>query len=459
MGGQDRKAFFFILFLLDYAEHKGYDMPSGLFILAALLYLLLAWVFARRLFGVFDPLSFFLFSRIGVPLSFLILARNSFSFQWSVYLWACFLLFIVALFFSTRILRVNRIQRNARTAKVRSRLYDWLKLLFLVKAGVLVSVATTLPIFAKGGAGAYIGFDAENKVASALLFGLGTSDFTLACVLLPGSVGRTRVYLWIMAVISGITPLLTAKKSSVLSLIMALAIAKYVQSKLGLGGVSQSRRAYFAGLLALSLVAVGWAYWVFLQSADAMALEMFDSTLSILDFIAYQWAYVYHMFFVENILPSFVDVVQYNPLTYFFHSPLKFLGWGGAFEYSIGPALDQYLSGEVTGYGINPTFPVEGYVLFGFVGGLLFAALSGLFVGSLRSWLDRQSSEERGIVLIALLMQNLMAWPVDSLLFVKMATVSMILYVVGVVYFRFLRGVRGSLRRKNSVVNANAAPI
>lgn len=332
-------------------------------------------------------------------------------------------LFLITLYFATPKIRIKKVAPEAIRLKYLFRLP---MVLLLLKVALLTSATGSIPLFSEGGSNAYIAFDEGNKLASSFLLGLGGAEIALFAFFIPLTKSYKSRVLAIMALLVAVAVGLSGgKKSSILSISLAIALGEYLRIYYVTNqNVFFLRVKYL--ILGLGLVFF-WAAWIFskTESVDVVSLGM-GLTLVILDAIMYQWAYPY-MLFVSGDLKGFFEVFDANKLTYFFHSILSPLGFP-AFSHSIGPSINEYLSGKMTGNGINPTFIIEGYVLMG-KGLPLYAVFVGLFIGRGRAYLMRIRRFEFKVALSALILPALYTFPTDSLLSVKMIYIVCFIFI------------------------------
>jgi hypothetical protein len=89
-----------------------------------------------------------------------------------------------------------------------------------------------------------------------------------------------------------------------------------------------------------------------------------------------------------------------------------------AFSMSIGSSIEEFLTGVASGGGINPTFLIEGYVLFGiFVP--VYSFVVGYLLGMIRKKILQIKSLEYRLIVSAFLLPILYTLAIDALLFFK----------------------------------------
>ncbi|MDP3759113.1 MAG: hypothetical protein Q8R01_01195 [Ramlibacter sp.] len=309
--------------------------------------------------------------------------------------------------------------------------------LLTIKMGLLVGSTGSVPIFSEGGSDAYIIFDTENKLASSFLLGIGNVDLIIFAFVLP-LIRKLKWRFWVIffLILSAALGLAGGKKASLFSVMAAVAFGEYLRV-----AYVTSQRKYFLTrkniILFLGLSSI-WAAWTYIRTggteSELIAVDVGLVSL-VADFVVYQWAYPFFLFALGE-LSGFFQQYQVDQIRYFFHSILSPLGFP-AFSAAIGPALNAHQTGELTGNGINPTFIIEGYVLFGALLPL-YAAIVALVIGKGRALLIGIRSLEYRIVLMSLFLPALYILPVDALLFAKVLYVSIFLFFAIVMPVRFV---------------------
>lgn len=393
-----------------------------LWIVAAPMALLLFLAFRKKGFGVFDPLNWFLMSRI-VPLLVCgqyLIRTGSFNSYGVLFLLGSFL-FLVILFLSSPTATPEKLELHRSSLQ---------KLIFVgifilvTKIAILTSASGELPIFSKGGSDAYIDFDLNNKLSSSILLGLGTAELVLLSFALP-LLAKWRPTWFIVGaalLLSIVMSAATGKKSSMLSAVLAIALGEYLRMYL-----LENQKKYFltTGKMAVALTgAVSWAIWIF---SNTVGSDVDMDVQAGVNFVIFNWEYPF-LLFSSGEMEAFFQAYQVNELTYLFHSVLSPLGFP-AFHTSVGPALHEYQSGELTGNGINPTFVIEGYVLVGILMPL-YAAAVAYAVGRARVAILSSGSLFRRVTLSAFLLYPLYIMPIDMLLFMKIFFVAVAMFVV-----------------------------
>lgn len=397
--------------------------------------ILLLLFFRKLSFGLFDPLSLYLITRV-VPMfaACLILLVKAPLTSYLLLLLVSSTLFLLTFYITTPKARAAK----SDCSEIAIKFFVWTGVVFLViKIGLLVGSTGSIPIFSEGGSDAYIGFDAENKLASSFLLGIGNVNLVLFAFVLP-LIRKLKWRIWVLffLILSVALGLTGGKKASLFSVMAAVAFGEYLRV-----AYIANQRKYFLTrrniilFFALSFI---WAAWTYIKTGgtDAGLIAIDGDLVSLVaDFVVYQWAYPFFLF-ASGELSGFFQRYQVDQIRYLFHSILSPLGFP-AFSASIGPALNKYQTGELTGNGINPTFIIEGYVLFGVLLPL-YSVIAALVIGKGRSLLMGIKSLEYRIVLMSLFLPALYIFPVDALLFAKIIYVSIFLFVVIVMPMRFV---------------------
>ena len=382
-------------------------------------------LFRKRTFGLFDPLTLFLIMRMGPMLAVLLYMLIYIQLtDFALLFLMSSTLFVIALYWSTP--KINFIKTDCGVV-ARKFIFHVALFIFVAKIAIIISVTGSMPIFSEGGSDAYIQFDLDNKVGSALLLGLGVSDLLLFAFLLPMMKSRLDKFLiFPLFIASMLVGMSGGKKSSLLVVFAAIALSEYLR----LVFVS-NQHGYFLTRMKIVfaiMAAILWATWTYAETTGA-SLEMpdWDIFFIAIDFVASQYTYPF-LLFVTGELADFFRQYKVNNLTYFFHSILSPLGYP-VFTASIGPSLGEFQSGLLTGHGTNPMFIIEGYVLFGW-GLPIYSFCVGLVIGKMRGYMLKIKKLHYKIVLSALILPAINALAIDGLLFAKMMIVIAAVFIV-----------------------------
>ncbi len=294
--------------------------------------------------------------------------------------------------------------------------------LVFLKFLILFSATGSLPVFGGSGSDSFIAFAENNKVGTSFLLAIGASELTLLSFILPFCVGKRRALVIIALILSSLMIFSAGKKSSLLVIFLALAYGDYLRVSF-----TQSRRKLFTDWrVALTLISGSFFWAIFQYKATTGNLDLPEVGIIsfVLDLIFTQWAYPVFLF-ASGELFSFFEQYTVNKFTYFFHTVLSPLGFP-AFSSSIGPAIHEYQTGSLTGNGINPSFLLEGYVIFGAVLPL-YSFIVAFMVGRVRYYISGVTNMRNKVVLHALFLPMLYILPVDALLFMKIVIALIIL--------------------------------
>jgi hypothetical protein len=396
-------------------------LEEQLWMMAAPMAAVLFFVFRRKVFGVLDPLAWFLLCRI-VPLltCVIVLLRSGNLNIYGTLLLLSAAMFVLSLLHSTpAAIAVKLVVTEASCRK----LGFLAAFIFILKFALLSSVYGELPIFSEGGSDAYINFDLDNKLSSSILLGIGSSDLVILSFLFPlEKRGLNKFIIFFAVILSIVVTAASGKKSSILSALLAVALGEYLRLYL----VEHQRRFFLtAGKITFALSAsIFWAVWIYTNTVSGRVDLNVGAALN---FAVFQWAYPF-LIFTSGDLTSFFQGYEVNRITYLFHSLLSPLGFP-AFSASIGPSLHEYQTGQLSGNGINPTFVIEGYVLAGSMMPL-YAALVAYVIGRGRALFLQSGSLFRRVALSAVLLSPLYNMAIDMLLFMKVLFV-----VVGLLIF------------------------
>lgn len=383
----------------------------------------LIFIFRNRRLGFLDPINMFMITRVSPMLASMIMFLTQIPItNFTLLFVISSSLFLVSLYFATPKTRIIKIPSNSFSIKFFFRLAIFL---VVIKTLILASAIGGIPLVSDGGSNAYIDFDVNNKLGSSFLLGLGVADLVILAFVIPlfkrRDIRLLSLVILLYAVLLGLSG---GKKSSLLGIAMAIALGEYLRVLF-----VEHQRVYFlkrkfmlVGFMAVLL----WATWLY-SKTESVDWSMIDlrSISTVFDFVFFQWAYPF-MLFVSGELNQFFTTYEVNRAAYFFHSILSPIGFP-AFKYSIGPAINEFLQGSMTGNGINPTFIIEGYVLVG-VFLPLYAVFTGVVIGKVRAFLMNIAPFEFKVALIALVLPALYTFAVDGLLALK------ILYIVVFVF-------------------------
>jgi oligosaccharide repeat unit polymerase len=414
--------------------------------------LLLYLFFRGRIWGGFDPLFLFLAIRIATAftVSGQYLLGATLETPGLLHMILCLSVFVVSLWiFSPKIER-QKILGVDSPPQTRH--------LFKISLGVLVCkvliltlVFDQLPIIAgEMGSDSYIEFDMSNKVSSSFLLGIGSFDTVLlACVVPLLASRKEKLAGWSALIISISLSILTLKKGGILNVMFAVALGEYLR----IYYFGRKTRIFIKpGILGTGfVVAAIWAYFVYTATVGNTD---FGSINDILNFVSSQFMYPYALYASGDIY-NFAEYYQFSHLFYFLHSLLSPLGYP-AFHASIGPALHEFQTGVLSGNGINPTFVIEGYIVFGKVLSVIYALSLGMILGFVRrALLSPSLTLNRKVALTALFLPPLYVFPIDSLLSIKEMLVCFFMIVCYVFIVGFLKNVpTGITSRKDTSIRA-----
>ena len=406
-------------------------LDEGIGLIALIFALVLTYIFKEKTLGLFDPLKLFLITRVSAMCSVMALQTYSFNFSVPILLFLISgILFIGALYYSSprnNSLTLFKVHCNDDCLKF---IIYLAYTIFFLKLAFLYFSTGSLPIFSEGGSNAAIEFDLNNKVANSFLMGLSNVDLILITFALPLTKERSARYrMYLIFTFCILIALTGGKKSSIFSALISISIAEYLRINF------ITNQSYFfiskKNMISGLSISFLWAGWIFSKTVGVdFSFPELSSIGSIYDFIVIQWAYPY-ILFCSGELSNFFPVYEVNRITYYFHSLLSPLGFP-AFQYSPGPSIHEYLYGEVTGNGINPTFIIEGYILFG-VFMPLYALLIGFFIGKARVFVFGIKKLEYKIFICGLALSQIYTIATDSLLFLKLLYIDIFVFLIIVV--------------------------
>ena len=401
--------------------HRLEWTSEGIGYLSIVFGMLLMYVFRRKIFGYFDPLAVYLILRAGPMLGsiFMLFSIESLStYYYSITVLSTVLFFGALYFFTPKIKYESQPIEDSGLADI----YRVALALTVIKFIILYLAAGTLPVFGDSGSDSFIGFEDENKIGTSFLFSIGAAELILLSLLLPVTKGLKRIIVSFLLIVSLLMIISAGKKSSMLLVLTALAFGDYL--RINFTGNKKQLFTSWKLVLILIVAAFLWAGLQYRNTAGDVNIPDAGVISFVLDFIFVQWAYPVFLFASGELNDFFAGYVV-NKLTYFFHTALSPLGFP-AFSASIGPALNEYQTGLMTGNGINPLFLLEGYALFG-VMLPLYAIGAAFFVGRFRCYIANIRNQRNKVLLYTLLLPPLYIFPVDALLFMKIIIALIIL--------------------------------
>jgi hypothetical protein len=303
------------------------------------------------------------------------------------------------------------------------------------KIFIWILVSGEIPLFLEDGSNAYIIFDSNNKILSSVLLGFGSADLVLIGFSIPIlKTDRSRAILLLLLLVSIIIAVGGGKKAALISAFLAIALSEYLRLVF-----VKNQKLFFLtmkNIIIGAIFSISWFIWIYFRTESMYLIELNLSSIDeVFNFVLYQFANP-HILFVSGELIQFFNQYQVNKITYAFHSILSPLGFP-AFHASIGPALHEYQTGNLSGHGTNPTFILEGYVLFGYLMPI-YAVILGVITGRARLLLMTVDKIHYKIVLNSLLLPTIYIASIDLLLFLKMSYVivagSIVAYTVICLY-------------------------
>jgi oligosaccharide repeat unit polymerase len=392
------------------------------------------YFFRKKIINAFDPLTLFLIMRLSTLLAatFIILRDYSFNFTVGLYLMSV-LIFVLTFFILTKKVKFENIIISKKEVKF----LTYVAFAFLILKMSLIYTSTgSLPIFSDGGSDASIDFNESNKVSTSLLSGMGSGELFILAFTIPFVAKKNmRFLIYCAFVISILLILASGKKTSLFSVGAIIFFADGFRAL-----ITNNKKLYFFNLrniIFLIIASGGWAVWVFLNTSlpsEGSLIEL-NAVVPIIDFIFSQWTTPYFLFNSTDFY-DFLNYYKVNQFTYFFHSILKPLGFP-AFDASIGPALHEYQTGNLSGNGINPSFVLEGYVLFG-AGVPIYAMIAAFVIAKARNKLLSIKRIEYKIIFVTMYMSSIYAIASDGLLFVKAFWASIIIFIFVVIPIRLM---------------------
>ncbi|PKN17327.1 MAG: hypothetical protein CVU71_16220 [Deltaproteobacteria bacterium HGW-Deltaproteobacteria-6] len=386
--------------------------------------LLLYLFFRKRVWGWLDPLFLFLAIRIAtaITVSGQYLFRPDLTAPGVLHMTLCLFVFTISLWVCSPKIKPQKISESDGSAQAHYLLGIGLAVL-ACKLLIMLSVFNQLPlIIGETGSDSYIEFDLNNKVASSLLLGIGSFDIVLlACCTPLLKSNKEKNWGWVALIISIVLSIAAPKKGTLLIVIFSIALGEYLRIYFF---NTKTRVFTRPALMSIGiLIGLGWAYFIYVSTLGAVDFESMNSALN---FVWYQFMHPYSMYASGEIYDFAVNY-QFNPFLYFFHTLSSVIGYP-AFSASIGPSLHEDYTGMLSGHGVNPTFIIEGYIVFGKIMSVFYALFLGTLLGLVRRRLLKPSKAVgKNIALTALLLPPLYIIPIDSLLAIKIMIVCFLL--------------------------------
>lgn len=398
------------------------DTNPYLIVTAAIVAFLLLMGFRKKTVGLFDPLNILLIQRITPAFCVVLLCFwEGYEGYFVILFISSLILFLVGLYLFSPTSNEQKLPAQVINIRI---LIKTSAFVLVTKAAIFVASTGSIPLFSDRGSDSYINFDLENKLGSSFLLGLGLTDLVILVFVFP-LIRDKKIKFSVMAmmIFSFLFSLSMGKKSSLMASIFAMALGEYLRI------VFLANQKYFfikfRNVILLLLLAGVWGGWTYARTSGE-ELDFFsgDVIFLIFNFVMIQMAHPY-VLFVDGTLINFFAEYNPNRIIYFFHTLLSPLGFP-AFSMSIGPSIHEYLYGEVTGNGINPTFLIEGYVLVGAA-----VPLYSLFIGIVLGWIRKTILEIKSptikVILCSAIFPSLYTLPIDGLLFAKILIVLSIL--------------------------------
>lgn len=392
------------------------------------------YFFRKKIINIFDPLAIFLVMRMSTLLTatLIILLTYKLDARAAIYFLSVFLFVLIIYFFSKNIKIEKDILSNKQIKFLTTIAFAFL----LLKIGLVVTSTGSLPIFSTGGSDASIEFNESNKVSTSLLSGLGSGELFILAFILPFIKKiKLRILIYCALGLSILLLIFGGKKSSMFAAGATVFFADGIRSLI----TDKKKLIFFnrKNILLLLVTSGAWAVWVFLNTSSMTENNIIDINIFIIiiDFIFSQWTTPYFLFNSPEFY-DFLSIYKVNEFTYFLHSFLKPLGFP-AFDASIGPALHEYQTGDLSGNGINPSFILEGYVLFG-VGIPIYAMIVALIIAKTRNKILSIIKIEYKIIFIAIYMNSIYTLASDGLSFAKALWASVLIFIFIIIPIRLM---------------------
>jgi hypothetical protein len=405
---------------------------NGIGALSLIISIILIYCFRLKLLGILDPLAIYLVTRASTMLSGVIYIVFIIPLNLNIFiLILSSSIFILILYKSCY--NIN-IKKEICNKYITNNILIISNIIFYIKLFILMSIYNELPLWSYGGSDSYINFDFDNKLASSIILGIGNMDLILLCFIAPIVNKKIKIYIFLLMAVSVFFALVLGKKSSMLGVLTAIGIGEYLRIFFVCNQKKYfTRWPFIVSGISLSVI---WATWTFMKTSDYIIdYNIIKSLDDVIDSISFNWVYPYYIF-ANGELTNFFLSYRVHEVIYFMHSILSPLGFP-AFVASPGPAIHEYLYGNLTGNGINPTFIIEGYILFG-VFLPFYSLLIGYIIAKTRNMIFKINSLQTKVILSAFLIPVIPIIAIDSLLFFKIIYIGIILYLFIILPLRFI---------------------
>lgn len=406
----------------------------GCSIINIALIIVILGLFKKKIFGIFDPLSIFIIFRVSSLFGSILIFTDYFITEKYIIFILSSILFISALYYYTK--NIKYLIKNKNIYDVDINLYKCiLYSLITFKLIIILYIWPDLPIFNANGSNSYIEFNEKYKIISTLLLGIGSLDLLLASFITPQINKNRYIYIFLL-ILTILFSIMNGKKSSIFNVILSIALSEYIRVQ-----YTKYKSYYFLKkkfILPGIFISIAWAIYILLKTETSLELYNYfniSNIIIILDNFFYQFIMPYDLF-LSGSLDEFFKTYQVNRVIYLLHTALSPFGIR-SFDLSIGPAINEYLSGTQNGTGINPTFILEGTVLFGLYGLPAYAFLLGLILGKLRNALLSPIHSRLKFLYIFLFMPYLYSIGTDLLFFMKIVFVSAVMIITIYSVFKF----------------------
>jgi oligosaccharide repeat unit polymerase len=396
-------------------------------IIVFFLTVLLLLIFRKAIFDFLDPLVWFLFFRIAVPITFFVVNYQKIGVIYSSVILVSIIMFLVGMKLPTSNIRFFK--NLNRSTKISSNDHYKIFLILALFSSILTLVQyKSFPLFQDDPLSSKIDFYQNNKLTQGVNMVFGSFMITYSIImkkLYPKS-GVIMIFL-IMSIFSS---LLLSSKGAILTICTNYIVANYIlKKKFGIEQKNIKTSLMLLGFGGAVIWAVGL---VLVQYSDEIDLKL------ILFRFLNSGNEVFYYCFIENKITELTNM-GYNSLTYFLNPFLAPLGFK-TIEFGMGVAIHGLMTGDYSGWGVNHTIFIEGIVLFGLIGAPLFTFVMGLFVSIGRNYFIFNISKLSPIQLpiVCFLINNIYTVASDSLLFIRLFFVVCLFSTLsGVIVFVF----------------------
>lgn len=398
---------------------------SGIFLYASCIFLLLFYLLKRlgAIISIGDPISVYVLFRLSSMFVILYLALRSLD-QINTNL---LILYVTNLAFSIIPIAMIRYRQFKCEQTDLVYIYQFATFIVFVKVLCVIPTLSSLPIFTGGGSDEIINYYDNNKLISVFLLGIGSIDLIILSFLRRSNeLASKRMIINFVMFFLIFLVIASMKKGAMINMIFSILFGEALAYRY----LKNVRRQIinFYRLVFLVSIAILWAFYVAQQSG--VVFGSFN-IIYLLDFGIYQFMVPYLTYFTDSFW-TFSESYNFSKGLFYFHTVTSPLGYP-AFDASIGTSYHEFLTGNMSGNGINPTFLLDGIIFWGKYG--LLTTFLYLIVGIAMVLILRSRIKASfGIILTVILISLFPVLWIDSLLFMKRLLALFIIFIAFICY-------------------------